>query len=67
MYYVLSGEARAQVNGETAVIHKGDAVPVLLNEIHAFKNTSSVDLELMIIGIAAQKGVLETVVGSSPE
>jgi mannose-6-phosphate isomerase-like protein (cupin superfamily) len=55
------------VNGETADIHKGDAVPVLLNEAHAFKNTGSQDLEFMIIGIATQKNVLETVPGSSPE
>jgi mannose-6-phosphate isomerase-like protein (cupin superfamily) len=67
VYYVLNGEGQAQVNGETADIHKGDAVPVLLNETHAFKNTSSQDLEFMIIGIATQKNVLETVPGSSPE
>jgi hypothetical protein len=29
--------------------------------MHAFKNTGSQDLEFMIIGIASQKGVLETV------
>jgi len=67
VYYVLNGEGQAQVNGETADIHKGDAVPVLLNEAHAFKNTSSQDLEFMIIGIATQKNVLETVLASSPE
>jgi mannose-6-phosphate isomerase-like protein (cupin superfamily) len=61
VYFVLNGEGQAQVNGETAEIHKGDAVPVLLNEAHAFKNSSSKDLEFMIIGIASQKGVLETV------
>ena len=35
-------------------------MPVLLNETHSFKNNSSKDLEFMIIGIASQKGVLET-------
>jgi mannose-6-phosphate isomerase-like protein (cupin superfamily) len=64
VYYVLNGEGQAQVNGETAAIHKGDAVPVLLNEAHSFKNDSSQDLEFMILGIATQKGVLETVVGA---
>jgi mannose-6-phosphate isomerase-like protein (cupin superfamily) len=63
VYYVLNGDGQAEVNGETADIHKGDAVPVLLNEAHAFKSTGSRDLELMIIGIASQKGVLETVMG----
>ena len=61
---MLNGDGQAQVNGETAAIHQGDAVPVLLNEAHAFKNDSSQDLEFMIIGIATQKGVLETTVGT---
>jgi mannose-6-phosphate isomerase-like protein (cupin superfamily) len=64
VYYVLNGEGQAQVNGETAEIRKGDAVPVLLNEAHAFKNIGPQDLELMIIGIATQKEVLETVLGA---
>jgi mannose-6-phosphate isomerase-like protein (cupin superfamily) len=61
VYFVLNGDGQAQVKGETAEIHKGDAVPVLLNETHAFNNNGSKDLEFMIIGIASQKGVLETV------
>jgi len=67
VYYVINGDGQAQVNGATAEIHKGDAVPVLLNENHAFQNTSSQDLEFMIIGIATQKDVLETVLSGSPE
>jgi mannose-6-phosphate isomerase-like protein (cupin superfamily) len=63
IYYVLNGEGEIQVNGETAQIHKGDAVPVLLNDVHSFRNTGSQDLELMIIGVATQKGVLDTVEG----
>jgi mannose-6-phosphate isomerase-like protein (cupin superfamily) len=64
IYYVLNGDGEAQVNNESTPIHKGDAVPVLLNETHAFKSTGSQDLELMIIGIASQKNVLETVLGA---
>jgi mannose-6-phosphate isomerase-like protein (cupin superfamily) len=63
IYYVLNGDGQAQVNGETAEIHKGDAVPVLLNEVHSFKNNGSQDLEFMIIGIAREKDVLDTVLG----
>jgi mannose-6-phosphate isomerase-like protein (cupin superfamily) len=63
IYYVLSGEGQAQVNDETAAIRKGDAVPVLLNETHAFRNTGSQDLEFMIVGIASKKGVLDTELG----
>jgi mannose-6-phosphate isomerase-like protein (cupin superfamily) len=57
VYYVLNGDGQAEVDGETAQIHKGDAVPVLLNEEHTFKNNGSQDLEFMILGIASQKGM----------
>ncbi len=60
VYYVMNGNGEAQVNAEAAAIEKGDAVPVLLDEVHAFRNSGSRDLELMIIGIAAQKWVLDT-------
>lgn len=62
IYYVLNGDGEASVAGETAQIHKGDAVPVLLNEPHSFKSGSQ-DLEFMIIGITTQKGVVDTQVG----
>lgn len=65
IYYVLNGEGQAQVNDETVPIRKGDAVPVLLNEAHSFRGSGSQDLELMIVGIASQKGVLETVGGGA--
>jgi mannose-6-phosphate isomerase-like protein (cupin superfamily) len=64
IYYVLHGQGQAQVNGETAAIRQGDAVPVLLNETHQFKNDSGQDLEFMIVGIATQKNVLETILGA---
>lgn len=60
VYYVMNGNGEAQVNAEAAAIEKGDAVPVLLDEVHAFRNGGSQDLELMIIGIAAQKWILDT-------
>jgi mannose-6-phosphate isomerase-like protein (cupin superfamily) len=63
IYYVLSGEGQVQVNGETASIHKGDGVPIRFNEAHSFLNNGSADLELMIIGIAAQKNVIDTELG----
>ncbi len=60
IYYVLNGKGEAQVNGQSAAIRKGDAVPIRLAEAHSFRATGSQDLELMIIGIAAQKWVLDT-------
>ena len=63
IYYVLNGDGEVQVNGETSAIHKGDAVPVSLNEVHSFKNNGTADLEFMIVGVASQKNVLDTVEG----
>jgi len=66
IYYVLNGDGEARVNEESAVIHKGDAVPVLLNDAHSFRATGAAGLELMIVGVAAQKGVLDTVEVKEP-
>ena len=59
VYYVINGEGEVTVGNETAAIKKGDAVPLQLNDPHAFRNTGKDDLEFMILGIAAQKGVLD--------
>src|SRR5581483_10710493 len=59
-YYVIEGQGNARVNSETAEIRKGDAVPVLLNEIHSFENPSNADLEVMVVGIAREKGKLDS-------
>ncbi len=60
VYYVMEGEGELRVNEERAAVKKGDAAPVLLGEAHTFRNSSSQDLELMIIGVAAEKWVLDT-------
>jgi mannose-6-phosphate isomerase-like protein (cupin superfamily) len=60
VYYVMNGNGEVELNSETAAIRTGDAVPVLLRDVHSFRNNSSQDLEMMIIGIAAQKWVLDT-------
>ena len=61
IYYVLNGDSEVQVENETAPIHKGDAVPVLPNQVHSIRNDATQDLELMIVGIANHKGMLDTV------
>jgi mannose-6-phosphate isomerase-like protein (cupin superfamily) len=63
IYYVMDGDGQVQVNDETAPIHKGDAVPIRFNEAHSFVNNGSADLELMIIGISAEKNVIDTELG----
>jgi mannose-6-phosphate isomerase-like protein (cupin superfamily) len=52
VYYVLSGEGTATIDGETVEIHAGDAVPAALNESRSFAATASSPLEFMVIGIA---------------
>lgn len=63
IYYVLSGDGQVQVGNETATIHKGDAVPVRFNEAHALMNNGAADLELMVVGVSAQKNALDTELG----
>jgi mannose-6-phosphate isomerase-like protein (cupin superfamily) len=60
IYYVMEGSGIAYVGEESAAIKKGDAVPVLLNEVRWFENDSHADLEFMIIGIARVKMALDT-------
>ena len=57
-YYVMNGEgtatvsAGAQSEAETAPIKAGDAVPIQLNEVHAFENTGTQPLEFLIVGVS---------------
>jgi mannose-6-phosphate isomerase-like protein (cupin superfamily) len=59
-YYVMNGQGSAKIGEETAAIAKGDAIPVLLNDVHSFENTGTADLEFMIVGVAREKGRLDT-------
>jgi len=57
VYYVMSGSGTIATSiwrhdPESAEIHKGDAVPILLAETHSVENTGEEPLELMVIGIA---------------
>jgi quercetin dioxygenase-like cupin family protein len=66
IFYVLNGDGEVQVNGETAPIHKGDGIPIRFNESHSLVNNGSADLELMVVGISAQKNALDTELGEMP-
>ena len=59
-YYVMEGEGVAQVNDESAPIRKGDALPVLLNDVHSIENNSRGDLELLVVGVAMEKGKIDS-------
>jgi mannose-6-phosphate isomerase-like protein (cupin superfamily) len=67
VYYVIDGSGEVTVSRETAAIRKGDAVPVRADEVHSLRNNGSQDLELMVIGISTQKGVVDTVEVSSAQ
>jgi len=66
IYYVLNGDGQVQVGTETTSIHKGDAVPIRFNEAHSFSSNGTGDLELMIVGVSAQKNALDTELGEAP-
>lgn len=52
VYYVMGGEGTVTLNGQTATIRAGDAVPVRLGEAKAFGATGAAPLEMMVIGVA---------------
>ena len=60
IYYVMNGEGVAHVGSESAPVHAGDAVPVRFSEVHSFEGAASLDLELMVIGIARIRFALDT-------
>ena len=51
-YYVMNGDGTATIVNETASIHAGDAVPIQLNESHAFQNTGTQPMEFLIVGVS---------------
>jgi mannose-6-phosphate isomerase-like protein (cupin superfamily) len=58
-YYVISGQGKVSIDKETALVRKDDAIPVFLNEEHAFENNGAQDLEMMAVGVARTKWVLD--------
>jgi mannose-6-phosphate isomerase-like protein (cupin superfamily) len=59
-YYVMDGEGVARVNEESAPIRKGDAIPVQIDDVHSFENSSGADLELLVVGVAMEKGKIDS-------
>jgi len=51
-YYIYKGEGSATVNGETAAIKAGDALPVDLNQAATISQSGGAPLELLAIGVA---------------
>jgi len=60
IYYVMNGQGTVTVGSETEKLGTWDAVPIRVNEIHSFENTGAQDLEFMVVGVALEKGRLDS-------
>ncbi len=58
----MKGMGSVTVNGETASINAGDAIPVDLGQIHSFAQTGSAPLELLVVGIARHMATKEALI-----
>ena len=61
VYLVIKGKGKVYVNDEVADIVYGDAIPVKAGEIHSLESSATESLELVIYGIALEKGKLDVV------
>jgi mannose-6-phosphate isomerase-like protein (cupin superfamily) len=59
VYLVIKGTGIVYINDESAPIAYGDAVPVRAREIHSIENNSTEPLELIVYGVALEKGKLD--------
>jgi mannose-6-phosphate isomerase-like protein (cupin superfamily) len=59
VYLVIKGKGKVHVNDEVADIAYGDAIPIRAGEIHALESSAIEPLELIIYGIALEKGKLD--------
>ncbi len=53
VYYVIDGSGRVTIDGETAPIARGDAIPLQLKSAKTFENIGTARLELLVIGVAS--------------
>jgi mannose-6-phosphate isomerase-like protein (cupin superfamily) len=59
VYLVIKGKGKVHVNDEVADIAYGDAVPVRAGEIHSLESTATDPLEMVVYGVALEKGKLD--------
>jgi len=59
VYFVIRGKGKVHVNDEYAEIAYGDAVPVRAGEIHNLESAATDPLELIVYGVALEKGKLD--------
>jgi mannose-6-phosphate isomerase-like protein (cupin superfamily) len=61
IYYVLAGEGVVTIGDESAPIGKDEALVVAPNDVHSIANAGSDDLEIVVIGAATEKWMLDTI------
>ena len=66
-FYVLEGEGEVTVDGKTAPIRSGDAIPVKLGQAKAIANNSNAALELMVVGVARDLPAKEAYIAANSE
>ena len=71
VYYVVSGKGTMRSTSdssreESAPIAAGDAVPIQLDEVHAFENSGTEPLEFMVIGVSRDRDRKVDVVNVPP-
>jgi mannose-6-phosphate isomerase-like protein (cupin superfamily) len=59
VYFVIKGKGKVRVNDEFADIAYGDAVPIRAGEIHSLESTAADPLEMVVYGVALEKGKLD--------
>ena len=56
VFIVISGRIRAKVDGEEAILEKGDLVLVKEKQAHIFENISEEDVDYLCIGVVTSEG-----------
>ncbi len=65
VYYVLEGNGEVTVDGKTAPIKAGDAIPIRLGQRKGFANNGNTPLEFMVIGVARDMAAKEAFIQST--
>jgi mannose-6-phosphate isomerase-like protein (cupin superfamily) len=61
IYYVLAGEGVVTIGGESASLGKDEALVISPDDVHSIANAGSDDLEIVVIGAATEKWMLDTI------
>ena len=66
VYYVTTGDGTVTLGSESSTIHSGDVIPVDLNVTRTIKNSGSVPLEFLVIGVAKDFDAKNSLMATPP-